>query len=467
MLQNKIEGAKDLLNLIACRRRKEIDLEKKESSEPENTETSKAEKIVVPPKIEEFKNMLHIEVIQNPKSVKESNKYVLVATLQHEEIVDQERGDDEEISVKAFKQKYDDKREKEPPWTSSSREASKRAKEELEKAKSAPKDKPREQMYTTRRSDTRVPWEPEEKRPLRNEAKEDSSSSSEDSSDDKEEIDAPEGGKEIKTEPPSKGRSLSPERPSQAESSWKLQPWRREKTMTTEKRTVPIKKDPIKEMKKSSDSITRLTKEDLKKSTEDLAKIRSERRFIPVWMRRIPMTIEDFKHKEGTWQGFHMALEHIGLDPREVEKRLREGKTPWTDLEETQRCCQKAFMEHQMKIPKLPQTTQAKSKVTKPDVERRSVSLRASSSKQVKESEDSEVEFWDERETRPKGDRVGKRPRTKIYKNSPTRSEKKTKIKRSRSRQTRKESPESVKYECDDECKIQVETSKGKLKECG
>ena len=130
--------------------------------------------------------------------------------------------------MKAFKQRYDDKKGKEPPWNSS-KEASRRAKEELERAKQAQKEKPREQTKTTRGSDTQVAWEPEEKRPLRNAVGEETSSSSEESSDDKEEIDAPEGGKEIPTEPPSRGRSLSPERPSKTESSWKLQPWRREK----------------------------------------------------------------------------------------------------------------------------------------------------------------------------------------------------------------------------------------------
>ena len=174
------------------------------------------------------------------------------------------------------------------------------------------------------------------------------------------------------------------------------------------------------------------------------------------------MTVEDFRHTEVTWQGFHYALENIGLDPREVKKRLSEGKEPWTDLERITRCCQRAFMEHQMKIPKLPQTTKPKSKVTKPDVERRSVSRRASSSRPVKEPEDPEGEFWDERETRPKGDRVGKRPRTKIYEDSPKRKEKKIKTKRSRSRQTRRESPESVRLDCDDDCKIKVRTDKRK-----
>ena len=43
MLQNKIEGATDLLNLIVCRRRKEIELEAKEDSGEEKTELQKAE----------------------------------------------------------------------------------------------------------------------------------------------------------------------------------------------------------------------------------------------------------------------------------------------------------------------------------------------------------------------------------------------------------------------------------------
>jgi hypothetical protein len=111
-----------------------------------------------------------------------------------------------------------------------------------------------------------------------------------------------------------------------------------------------------------------------------------------------------------------LALRNIGLDPKEVEQRLKDGKEPWTDKDYTIECCQRAFWEHQMKIPKSTQTTKPKSKVTKPDDERRSVSVRASSSKQVKEPEDSDVEFWDERESRPKEDRFGKRPRTQIYK---------------------------------------------------
>ena len=83
-----------------------------------------------------------------------------------------------------------------------------------------------------------------------------------------------------------------------------------------------------------------------------------------------------------------------------------------------------------MKMPKIPErTTQPKPKVTKPDDERRSVSLKASSSRKIKEQDDSEGEFWEERETRPASDRFGKRPRTKIYEDSPKEKQKKTKTK--------------------------------------
>ena len=168
-------------------------------------------------------------------------------------------------------------------------------------------------------------------------------------------------GEEIRSEPPRRGRSISPEPSRKKESQFRLEPWRKGKTLTTEKRVVPIKKDPI----------TKLTKEDLQKSTQELAKIRLEKRFKPTWMRSIPMTLEDFKNKEETWLGFHYALENIGLDYKEVNKRFSEGKEPWTDLERTQRICQQAYMEHQMKVPKIPtETTQAKSKVTKPEGER-------------------------------------------------------------------------------------------------
>ena len=136
------------------------------------------------------------------------------------------------------------------------------------------------------------------KRPLKGKSEESSYSSDEDSSNEKDDIEAPEGGKEIKSEPPSRGRSLSPERSIRTESTVRLEPWRKEKTMTTDKRIVPIKKDPV----------TKITKEELKKATVAFMKIRNEQRFKPTWMRNIPVTYEDFKDKDETWLGFRFAL---------------------------------------------------------------------------------------------------------------------------------------------------------------
>ena len=257
------------------------------------------------------------------------------------------------ISVKAFRQRSDDKKEKEPPWNTS-KEASRRAKEELEKAKErTQREKSDVKVKAVRNTVAQAAWGSEVRRPLRQEVEDSASSSSEATSDEKEDIDAPVGGKEIQSEPQSRGRSLSPERSVRTESSVRLEPWRREKTVTTDKRIVPIKKDPI----------TKLTKEDLRKSTQDLAKLRLEKRFKPMWMRNIPMTLEDFKNKEETWLGFHYALENIGLTYNGVKKRPSEGKEPWTDLEKTQRICQQAYMEHQMKVPKIPTRTNYTTKV--------------------------------------------------------------------------------------------------------
>ena len=108
--------------------------------------------------------------------------------------------------------------------------------------------------------------------------------------------------------------------------------------------------------------------------------------------------------------------------------------------------------------------------------------MRASSSKQrPDEQEESEDDLWRERETRPASDRFGRRPRTKVHDGSPKRfvsypektakeqlkKEKTRKEQRSRSRQERRESPESVKIYCDDECKVEERNEKGRMMVCG
>ena len=81
------------------------------------------------------------------------------------------------------------------------------------------------------------------KKPLQEESKE-SSYSSYESCDEDEEIQPPEVGKEIKSEPQSKGKSLSKEPP---RSTLKLEP-RFQKTMTTEQRKIPVRKDFVRKM---------------------------------------------------------------------------------------------------------------------------------------------------------------------------------------------------------------------------
>ena len=163
-----------------------------------------------------------------------------------------------------------------------SKEASRRAKESLEDEKSKRKaqdTQPEVSIKAVRNSVAKAAWGSAVLRPPKEESEESSSSSDEDSSDDKDDIEAPEGGKEIKSEPPSRRQSLSPERTEMSvrtETTVRLEPWRKEKTMTTDKRVVPIKKDPITKLTKE---ITKLTKEDLKKSTSEFVKLRTEQRF--------------------------------------------------------------------------------------------------------------------------------------------------------------------------------------------
>ena len=80
--------------------------------------------------------MLEIKVIENPKSDKESNRYLMVATIQQERKSDQEDESEEEFSAKAFRQRKDSRDEtsdRKAPWKTS-KEASRRAKESLEKS---------------------------------------------------------------------------------------------------------------------------------------------------------------------------------------------------------------------------------------------------------------------------------------------------------------------------------------------
>ena len=54
--------------------------------------------------------------MENPTSNNESNKYKIVANLQQEAKTDSDQSSEEDISVKAFKQKDGNQSERKPPW---------------------------------------------------------------------------------------------------------------------------------------------------------------------------------------------------------------------------------------------------------------------------------------------------------------------------------------------------------------
>ena len=86
---------------------------------------------------EATRNLLEIKVIENPNYDQEGNRYLMVATFQKEGKEDRVDEAEEEISVRAFRQRKDskdDEVERRSPWWTS-REASNRAKESLEHAK--------------------------------------------------------------------------------------------------------------------------------------------------------------------------------------------------------------------------------------------------------------------------------------------------------------------------------------------
>ena len=101
------------------------------------------------------------------------------------------------LEREAFRQRREDKRDKEAPWNTS-RDASRRAKELLEKSNKQEKnERPDVSVKAVRNLVAQAAWGLEVKRPLREELEDPSSSLYEDSSEEKEDIDAPVGGKEI------------------------------------------------------------------------------------------------------------------------------------------------------------------------------------------------------------------------------------------------------------------------------
>ena len=61
-----------------------------------------------------------------------------------------------------------------------------------------------------------------------------------------------------------------------------------------------------------------------------------------MWFKNIPTTVEDFKEKEKTWEGFEKALKVIGLNSKKVLGRLQKGLPAYENLKTQSLLCQKA-----------------------------------------------------------------------------------------------------------------------------
>jgi hypothetical protein len=79
---------------------------------------------------------------------------------------------------------------------------------------------------------------------------------------------------------------------------------------------------------------------------DEMVKERAKREGLKyMWFRNIPTTVEDFKEKEKTWEGFEKALEVLGLNSKKVLVRLEKGRPPYENLHKQSLKCQQAYVE--------------------------------------------------------------------------------------------------------------------------
>ena len=65
-----------------------------------------------------------------------------------------------------------------------------------------------------------------------------------------------------------------------------------------------------------------------------------------MWFRNIPTTVEDFREKEKTWEGFEKALNVIGLNSKDVLARLQKKLPAYENMKTQGILCQKAYIEY-------------------------------------------------------------------------------------------------------------------------
>ena len=89
---------------------------------------------------------------------------------------------------------------------------------------------------------------------------------------------------------------------------------------------IPVKRDELakKEVIKDNLKVTHQRQEE----PREIYRIPGSEAFRWMHFREIPRTKEDFKYKRRTWPGFSYALRKIGLDVKEVERRMLKDKTP-------------------------------------------------------------------------------------------------------------------------------------------
>jgi hypothetical protein len=100
-------------------------------------------------------------------------------------------------------------------------------------------------------------------------------------------------------------------------------------------------------------------------TTDEIVKKRAKKDgFRYMWFKNIPTTVEDFKEKEKTWDGFEKALKVLGLDSKKVLARLKKGAPAYENLRDQSLRCQKAYVEYSSKpnaeVEEEPKTTNSK-----------------------------------------------------------------------------------------------------------
>jgi hypothetical protein len=105
-----------------------------------------------------------------------------------------------------------------------------------------------------------------------------------------------------------------------------------------ESRKIPVLKPNM--LKKTT---SKQNQEDTEKRVKARAKAEG---FRYMYFRNIPTTVEDFREKDKTWEGFEKALKVIGLESKEVLARLQKELPAYENMKTQNILCQQAYLEY-------------------------------------------------------------------------------------------------------------------------